>query len=544
MSLLMLLSLAVAVATSLMLVPVVRHFCRLLGVVDKPDAERKLQSNAVSLGGGLAVFASVCVTFTAVLLCDRYFGDGVLGVLDQRWHVLFYSAAALMLIGLFDDAFTLRGRQKLLLQILVVVGVVGGGTVVQTVRILGTSIDLGVFAFPLTVIWLLAAINALNLLDGADGMASTAGSIISGGLAILCFQTNTPLGAVVAAALCGSLLGFLVFNRPPASIYLGDAGSMVIGLFVGVLSIWGSVKGSALASVAPLLVLTLPLFDSSIAILRRVLTGRSIYATDRAHLHHRLLDRFSHPMMLVVVASLCTITSITSILSVTFQQQWIAFFGVALVIALLVLTRSFGNAELHMLVKRGANFGESLLVRSNHTDGKVHQKTVQLQGNRQWDAIWNSLVEFAMDRHLSKIKLDLSIAWMQEGYHGSWQRSRLPEKSQQLVLKMPLYLDTKMVGRIEVIASAQSPEIMETLDLLSDRFRELQHQVQFLVDKVATNTPIVAIEQSVPSNHATNSSESTDEESTSTAVSADKPLPYSSLGDQSPGKRSGQPAFH
>ncbi|MGV3486655.1 MAG: MraY family glycosyltransferase, partial [Planctomycetaceae bacterium] len=234
----MLWSTVASVAIALAVVPIVRFCFRHWGIIDRPDAERKLQTNAVSLGGGLAVFVSLCTTFALVLMGDRYLGEGLLGELDSRWHVLFYSAATLMVVGLADDIFTLRGRQKLLLQILIVMAVVAGGTVVQSVELLGHRVDLGIFAFPLTVIWLLAAINALNLIDGADGMASTVGAIISGGLAILCLQIGSPLGAVVAAALCGSLFGFLCFNRPPASIYLGDAGSMVIGLFVGVISIW------------------------------------------------------------------------------------------------------------------------------------------------------------------------------------------------------------------------------------------------------------------------------------------------------------------
>lgn len=482
---LVLIAILFSVAIAMAVVPVVRACFRSWGIIDRPDAERKLQTHAVSLGGGLAVFVSLCAAFAVVLLGDRYLGGGHLGTLDNRWYVLFYSAASLLMVGLADDIFTLRGRQKLLLQILIVLAVVGGGTVVQSVAFLGYRFDLGIFAFPLTVLWLLAAINALNLIDGADGMASTVGAIISGGLAILCLQTGSPLGAVVAATLCGSLLGFLCFNRPPASIYLGDAGSMVIGLFVGVISIWSSVKGSTLLSVAPLLLLSLPLFDSSIAILRRVLTGRSIYATDRGHLHHRLLDRFSHPNMLLVVAALTTLTSAAGILSVLYQQQWIAIAGVALVLSFLVLTRLFGSAELSMLVRRAAHFGESLLVRSNQSDQQVHQKTVQLQGCYHWDAIWSSLVEFAVDRDLAKIKLDVSIAWMQEGYHGSWQRSRLPERSEQLLLRMPIYLNNKLVGRLEVVGNAKASSIVDTLDQLNDRFAELLAQIQLLIDTVA-----------------------------------------------------------
>jgi UDP-GlcNAc:undecaprenyl-phosphate GlcNAc-1-phosphate transferase len=486
---LVLISLLGSFGVALVLVPIVRGVCRHFGIIDKPDAVRKLQTQAVSLGGGIAVFSSLCLAFAGVMLGDRYFGNGLLGALDTRWHNLFYSAASLMLVGFLDDVFTLRGRQKLLLQVLIVTFVVGGGTVVESISLMGKEFQLGIFAFPLTVIWLLAAINALNLIDGADGMASTAGAVISGGLAILCVQTGTGLGAVVAAALCGALFGFLVYNRPPATIYLGDAGSMVIGLFVGVISIWGSVKGSTLLSVAPLLVLSLPLFDSSIAILRRVLTGRSIYATDRAHLHHRLLDRFSHPMMLMVVAILTGISSVSAYLSIVFNQQWIAFMGVAIVVGILVLSRSFGHSELLMLVRRGVSFGESLLVRSHHCDKQVHQKTVQLQGCRRWDAIWRSLVEFASDRQLSRISLDVSIAWMQEGYHGSWQRARLPEKSEQFCLKMPIYLEDRLVGRLEIVGSAKNQCTVEMLEQLSDRFMELQSQVRQLIRTVGMDEP-------------------------------------------------------
>jgi len=537
--LLVLASIIASCMISLLLTPIVRWFCLRFGIIDKPDAVRKLQLKPVSLGGGMAVFVSVCLAFTIVLLADRYLGNGVLGTLDIRWHILFYAAAALMLVGLADDAFALRGRQKLLLQILVVVAVVGGGTVVQSVQFVGFRLELGVFAFPLTVVWLLAAINALNLIDGADGMASTAGAIISLGLSILCVQMDAFIGSVVAAALCGSLIGFLVFNRPPASIYLGDAGSMVIGLFVGVISIWGSVKGTTLLSFAPLLILSLPLFDSSIAILRRVLTGRSIYATDRAHLHHRLLDRFSHPMMLFVVAGLCGITSAASIVSVLFNQQWIAVLGVGIVFAILVVTRIFGNAELNMLVRRTANFGESLLVRSHHCDLHVHQKTVQLQGNRHWDLIWQSLVEFAIDRELSKIRLDVSIAWMQEGYHGSWERSRLPEKSEQLCLKLPIFLGDRLVGRFELIGDAKKPSVIGAFEQIHDRFLELKSQISRLIDTVELEVAGINPVDRHGDDHVLNSAAST--------LPTDDVIAEFRLVDnphESPGSGASQPAFN
>ncbi len=476
-----LIAIVVSTGLSLIFVPLIRALFLRLGIIDKPDAVRKLQKNAVALGGGVAVFAAVSASFVAVLLLDRNLGTGELGALDRKWHLLFFAASALVVVGLLDDVFTLRGRQKLLLQALIASAVAGGGTVINDTEIFGVRITLGYLAFPLTVAWLLASINALNLIDGADGVASTAGAVISAGLALVCIATGSALGSVVAGCLCGALLGFIVFNRPPATIYLGDAGSMAIGLFVGVISIWGAVKNSTMFSVAPLLVLSLPLFDSSIAFLRRYLTGRSIFATDRAHLHHRLLNRFSHHSMLGVVALLTGISSATAYLSVVLGHQWIAFAGLVLVVGLLVLTRSFGHAELGMLVRNTANFGESLLTRSHQCDHRVHQKTVQLQGSRQWDQVWMALVEFATDRQLSSIKLDLNISWLQEGYHGSWQRSRLPEKAEQFVFKMPIVINDCAVGRLEIVGNALVSPLQETLDLLNDRFHELQEQFERLI---------------------------------------------------------------
>jgi UDP-GlcNAc:undecaprenyl-phosphate GlcNAc-1-phosphate transferase len=471
-----------AFALSAIFVPFVRTLFRQLGLVDKPDKERKLHSNAISLGGGLAVFSAVAAAFAIVLTMDRYLGDSTLGYLRGNWYLLFGAAAALMVVGLLDDVFTLRGRQKLLLQILIVVSLVGSGTLVESIELFGTRFSLGVFAYPLTVLWLLAAINALNLIDGADGMASTVGAIISGGLAVLCVQTGAPLGAIVGAALAGALLGFLIYNRPPASIYLGDAGSMVIGLFIGVIAIWGSVKESTMLSVAPLLMLTIPLFDSVVALLRRVLTGRSIYATDRGHLHHRLLDRFSHRVMLVVVASLCTITTVGAILSMHFDNQWIAVASVALVVGALVLTRSFGNAELRMLAARTSHIGEALLMRSQLCDSRFHQRSVQLQGNRCWEAIWTSLVEFAGDRGLVQIKLDVGIAWMHEGYHGAWQRARMPEKPDQASIRLPIYVDDRLVGRLEATCDGRKSDFGDTMLLLVDRGQELSDQIRRLME--------------------------------------------------------------
>jgi UDP-GlcNAc:undecaprenyl-phosphate/decaprenyl-phosphate GlcNAc-1-phosphate transferase len=512
---LILISALCACLISACLVPAIRAIFRRLGLVDRPDRERKLHLGAVSLGGGLAVFLSVGITLAVIAGGDRVLGGRFLpaatiaplhtsassadaalpraGTVAQdrqrnQWYLLLAAAGVLMLVGLVDDTVALRGRQKLLLQILVVAALVAGGTLVQSFQWFGHVIELGIFAYPVTLLWLLAAINALNLIDGADGMASTAGAILSLALAVLCVQNGNFIGGAVAAALAGSLLGFLLYNRPPATIYLGDAGSMVIGLMLGVISIWSSVQGSALVTFAPLLVLAVPLFDSFIAIVRRLLTGRGIFAADRAHLHHRLLDRFSHGVMLVVVAGLCGISALAAILSVHWDQQWLALGGAMVVLGLLVCTGCFGGAELRMLVSRSSHFGESLLARDQSCDTLFHQRSIRLQGDHCWDAIWISLVDFASDHGLVQVKLNVAIAWMQQGYHGSWRRVRMPDKVDQVYMKMPLFLDGRPIGRLEVIGDARAAAITSTLQATLQHSEDLQVQIQLLVcsDEIAS----------------------------------------------------------
>ena len=303
MTLLIVLCFFVSAIASVMLVPSVRSLALQWGFVDRPDSDRKLHRKPIALCGGVAVFAAIVVSFLAIIQIDRRLEWFELGVVETRWYVLFFAVAAILLVGLIDDAWSLRGRQKLLLQFLIITALVGSGTIIEIVSVFGKEVHLGPIAFPVTVLWLLIAVNALNLIDGADGMATTVGCFVSAGLTVLAWQTGSPMGAVLAVSLSGALIGFLFFNRPPATIFLGDAGSMMIGLFVGVLAVWSSVKESTVLASAPVAILALPLFDSSAAILRRWLTGRSIYATDRAHLHHLLQERFGPRGMLVVVAA-------------------------------------------------------------------------------------------------------------------------------------------------------------------------------------------------------------------------------------------------
>jgi UDP-GlcNAc:undecaprenyl-phosphate GlcNAc-1-phosphate transferase len=433
MALLFTIAAVLSLCASLMLVPVVRSLAHLCGVIDRPDKERKLHEVPVALGGGVAVFLSFGLTcFLTVSLDRQYFGQ-ILGSIDSKWYVLIAASAAMLLVGLVDDIWNLRGRQKLLMQCLIVACLVGSGTMIEKVGLFGIEIPLGLLAYPVSILWLLIAVNALNLIDGADGVATTAGSIICLGFGFLSVISGEYINGVVGFALAGALVGFLAYNRPPASIYLGDAGSMMIGLLVGSLAAWSNVKESTAISAAPLAILAIPLFDSTAAIVRRWLTGRSIYATDRAHLHHLLKEKYGSTGMLVVIAAVCTATTVSAVLSVYLDQQWVAIFGVFVVLGLLIFTRSFGHAEANLVIGRATDLAHSLTTTPQRSHGHRHHRCVSLQGNGPWDTVWEPLVNFAESHEFARVKIDLNMAWLHEGYHANWQSVRMPDKAMRLL---------------------------------------------------------------------------------------------------------------
>ena len=383
--------------------PLVRKMAFRFGIVDRPDPLRKLHGRTVARAGGVAVLLAVLVACGGALF--RFDTRNLLNLDITPFIGLLVVMIGVNLLGLADDIWTLRGRQKLLGQIALAMVLVFTGFKIAHVQLFGFAIELGYLAIPVTLVWLLATTNALNLIDGSDGLCSSLGAVISGALGVIASMNGHFAEAAIAFALCGALIGFLVFNFPPASIFLGDSGSLLIGMITGALAIRCSIKGPAsVAFLAPLAVLSIPLLDSAMAIVRRKLTGRSIYTTDRAHLHHSLKDKgLGEVGLVMVVIAMALITSAGAIFSQLLGRDWLALVGTGAVFAALVLTRAFGHAEMVLVARRARNFAKSLLEPATKTDQITHSKTVRLQGNRQWETIWNTLVEFAEAEQLCKL---------------------------------------------------------------------------------------------------------------------------------------------
>lgn len=283
----------IALLASLILTPLVRRIAIRYGFVDRPDGGRKTHENPVALGGGTAVFLAILISIGVTFTFAYLQGELSIGVKATDALLALFGASVIIVgVGLIDDIYNLPGRYKLLGQILAASVLVLAGRQIDGFKVAGVEFALGWAAIPFTLFWLLGSINAINLIDGIDGLASSVGLVLCLTLAAVMGHMGHMQIAILMLALAGALLGFLKFNFAPATIFLGDAGSMLIGLVIGASAVFTSTKGSTIVALAvPVAVWSIPILDSAAAILRRKLTGRSLFAADRGHLHHSLLVR-------------------------------------------------------------------------------------------------------------------------------------------------------------------------------------------------------------------------------------------------------------
>jgi UDP-GlcNAc:undecaprenyl-phosphate GlcNAc-1-phosphate transferase len=361
----LLIPMAAALAASLALTPVMRRVAWRLGVLAHPDAQRRFHPGPVPLWGGVAVYLALLVGLAAALLSDRFRPAD----LARLCWALVPAATLACVFGAVDDCCNLRSRAKLLFQFLAALPITAAGFSVDFIVVFGCRIELGWWGIPLTLFWLIGCINALNLIDGLDGLASVVGLSTTMMMGIIAMNMGNDHVAVVAMVLTAALLGFLVFNRPPASIFLGDSGSTVIGLVIGVLGIQGTLKSTATLSItAPVVLMTVPMFDVLMAVLRRKLAGRPLAVGDREHIHHCLLQRGLGPwQVLAILAAFCLTTGAAATAATIFRMDALAWIIAATLVVLMIRLRVFGHREfslLHQVVRRqAAQFVESLFYR-------------------------------------------------------------------------------------------------------------------------------------------------------------------------------------
>ncbi len=351
---------AIAALVALYLTPLIAHFAVKMGAIDRPDGRRKSQTQPVPRGGGIVVALAAFVGAFVVMCCVAPAEDSSSAVL---LHGLLPAIAILLVVGIIDDVFTLTGIYKLIGQVLAVSVLVAGGTQFDQISMFGFLLPLGDLRIPLTLFFCLGAINAFNLIDGADALASSIGAVICLALGIITASRGDMAASLVCFALAGALFGFLRHNISPARVYLGDTGSMLIGLVVAAVAIDCSIKQEvAFALAVPLALCAIPILDVVAALIRRVVTGQSVFAADRGHLHHALLLRgWSVNKTVMIITGLAALTCGGALIGYFTNNDLFAMATAIGVVAVLAIARIFGHAEVALVASRSMSFAREIL---------------------------------------------------------------------------------------------------------------------------------------------------------------------------------------
>lgn len=286
--------------------PLARVMAYKIGAVDVPKDKRRMHRVAMPLLGGIAIFAAFVITTLA--FCD-------LTTNTLQIFGLLCGSAIIVVTGVFDDKISLNPLLKLFLQILAACVVAFCGIRIEYI---GGLINLGNLSIPATVFWIVAVTNAVNLIDGLDGLSCGVSAISA--LSILVssfFMPDMPYFAILLTAiLAGSCIGFLPYNFNPAKIFMGDTGAMFLGFSLSVISILGVFKTDAIISFCvPFIAFAVPLCDTAFAFIRRILQGKSPFSADRGHIHHRLIDMgFNQKQSVTILYAISTICGIAAIL--------------------------------------------------------------------------------------------------------------------------------------------------------------------------------------------------------------------------------------
>lgn len=287
---------AAALLTALAATPLARKIAIKLGAIDRPTG-RRVNKVPVPRMGGIAIFAGIAAAFIVQYVGTMHFGWPVVLVPSPRMRVdywmLVLAFCVIFLTGLLDDKFSLKPKQKLAGQLLAAVIAVAGGLVIGDISSpLGVGfISLGWLAYPVTVVYLVAYVNIINLIDGLDGLAAGISAIASFTMFVLSVMAGRLDAAALSIAVTGSALGFLRFNFHPASIFMGDSGSLTLGFALGCSSLLSVTRFAGLTTIiVPLVIAAVPILDTFSAIIRRTRAHVSIGQADRGHIHHRLMD--------------------------------------------------------------------------------------------------------------------------------------------------------------------------------------------------------------------------------------------------------------
>lgn len=293
---------------SLGMTPVVKRLAVRFGVIDVPKDNRRMHKKPIPLMGGLAIY----VSFLAVTLAVAHF--------EKKLVLTLIGATMITVLGIIDDKYALAPVPKLFVQIAAAALPVIGGVRIGFLNPFGVAVRsywfLGWLSIPLTIIWIVGVTNAINFVDGLDGLAGGVSTIACLSLLATALLTGASYNSLILlSALIGACLGFLPYNFHPASIFMGDTGSTLLGYMLSVIAVSGMFKTTiAVSFIIPVIALGMPIVDTAFVIVRRVMNGKSPMSPDKTHLHHRLIEMgLSQVAVVLIIYALCAVCAVISV---------------------------------------------------------------------------------------------------------------------------------------------------------------------------------------------------------------------------------------
>lgn len=484
-----------AAGGSLLFTPLVRRLCVYMGWLDEARDDRRVHKKPVPRLGGVAIFGALVVSLGFLPFIENLLTQGLRDSWPRVWTII-APAVIIFICGVYDDLSGVNAKFKFLAQIFAgsLFFVLGG-------HIDGLALPFfGVVSFPLpiaflvTVFWIVAITNAFNLLDGLDGLASGAALFASLVLLVVSYQMGQPLVPVFSLALCGALAGFLRYNFNPASIFLGDSGSLLLGFLLSALAVQGAQKVStAVAITIPLVAFGLPIFDTGFALVRRFISGKPLFEGDKEHFHHKLLERgWSQKQVVLALYGVCAVLGLASLLF-SGNSHMNGFF---LAVVGLVVIMAVSRLRYHELDEVQAGVRRNSLERRERVANNicVRRASQQMTRAEKLDDICLALEAMLECGQFAGAKLwlygtdEAAPVW-------TWVRGDVPEgnvfcPTNGWHINIPLVVNKQSLGRLEVYRRAGEGNLLLDINLLSRLFaRELARAAARAQD---TETPETA----------------------------------------------------
>ncbi|WP_339132522.1 MAG: MraY family glycosyltransferase [Candidatus Electrothrix sp. GW3-4] len=446
---------------SLVLTPVVRQLALRFDLTDAPSA-RKMHSRKIPRIGGIALFSSFFLPFL-FLLVFRSGSPAAQNLFADKNILCFVAGAGLIfLLGLLDDIRELSFWFKILGQLLVVLIVYSCGVRITAVTTpFGADVSIGFLSLPLTVFWFLLVINAINLIDGLDGLAAGICLFVSLSMLFVCLVNGRLASALAFAALAGALIGFLHYNFHPASIFMGDSGSYFLGYCLAALSIEGTIKGQvATAMLIPVIALGVPLMDTLWAPIRRFINGQGMFQPDNKHIHHRLVKLgFTHRRAVLTLYVLTVLLGIASILLVHAQNATSALILFVLGIGLIGLLRYLSDSRLfniHNIASWARDLTDETGISIQRRLFLQHQRRIASASDPEmlWEAVCISLEMLEFDYaefHFIEQQAAVTTGCSRRRFSwGAGEKDKVSPGPKESLLRIELPIHNLLTDKVEV----------------------------------------------------------------------------------------------